>query len=77
MKAIALRSVDSEPKPEDIVAPVVEPEIETTKDSVIARIPLPSRLEEKKKWDEDEFLSFLNLFKTLLIELIEKVPKYA
>ncbi|KAA3462053.1 gag-asp_proteas domain-containing protein [Gossypium australe] len=41
-----------------------------------------SRLEEKKKRDEDEFLSFLNLFKTLnvklaLIELIEKVPKYA
>ncbi|KAA3461948.1 acidic leucine-rich nuclear phosphoprotein 32 family member B-like [Gossypium australe] len=31
--------------------------------------------------DEDEFVSFLNLFKTLnvnlpLIELIEKVPKY-
>ncbi|KAA3470924.1 reverse transcriptase [Gossypium australe] len=45
-------------------------------------VPFPSRLEERQKWDEDEFVSFLNLFKTLnvnlpLIELIEKVPKYA
>lgn len=37
---------------------------------------------EEKKWDEDEFVSFLHLFKSLnvnlpLIDLIEKVPKYA
>ncbi|KAA3472817.1 acidic leucine-rich nuclear phosphoprotein 32 family member B-like [Gossypium australe] len=40
-------------------------------------ILFPSRLEEKQKQDEDELVSFLNLFKTLnvnlpLIELIDK-----
>lgn len=46
------------------------------------QVLFPSKVEEKQKWDEGEFVSFLNLFKTLnvnlpLIELIEKAPKYA
>ncbi|KAA3452530.1 Transposon Ty3-I Gag-Pol polyprotein [Gossypium australe] len=63
---------NNEPKSDEIVAPAIEPEVETTKDPAVAKIPFSSRLEE----------NFLNLFKTLnvnlpLIELIEKVPKYA
>ncbi|KAA3474214.1 Aspartic peptidase [Gossypium australe] len=51
-------------------------------DAEITKVPFSSRLEKKQKRDEDKFVSFLNLFKTLnvnlpLIELIEKVPKYA
>ncbi|KAA3483789.1 Integrase, catalytic core [Gossypium australe] len=56
--------------------------MEITKHSVVSKISFPTRLKEKKKWDKDEFVSFLNLFKNLnvnfpLSELIKKVPKYA
>ncbi|KAA3470882.1 acidic leucine-rich nuclear phosphoprotein 32 family member B-like [Gossypium australe] len=69
---------EDEMKLEEVIAPIVEPGKETTKDSTIANIPFPSRLEEKQKREEDEF----NLFKLLnvnlaLIELNDKVPKYA
>ncbi|KAA3479787.1 DNA damage-inducible protein 1-like [Gossypium australe] len=45
-------------------------------------IPFLSRLEEKKKWDKQEFGDFFKMFKALnvnipLLELIEKMPKYA
>ncbi|KAH1129574.1 hypothetical protein J1N35_000952 [Gossypium stocksii] len=38
---------------------------ETSKDAEIVKVPFLSRLEERQKWDEDETISFLNLFKTL------------
>ncbi|KAA3487177.1 signal transducer and activator of transcription A-like [Gossypium australe] len=64
---------DNKQELEEVVRPKVEPKKETIKELA---------LKKKQKRDEDEFLSFLNLFKTLnvnlpLIELIEKVPKYA
>lgn len=45
-------------------------------------VPFPARLEERKKKDNEEFLSFLNVFKALnvnlpLLELLEKMSKYA
>ncbi|KAA3487850.1 myb-like protein A [Gossypium australe] len=44
-------------------------------------IPFPSRLEERKKKENKKFLNFLNMFKTLnvnipLLELLDKMPKY-
>ncbi|MBA0846683.1 hypothetical protein Goshw_005580 [Gossypium schwendimanii] len=45
-------------------------------------LPFPSRLEEKKKRDDKEFIDFLKMFKALnvnlpLLELLEKIHKYA
>ncbi|KAA3473652.1 myb-like protein A [Gossypium australe] len=86
MKAIALRSSKALSSPEATTSETItentEIEKEITKDYVGAKIPFPSRLEEKRKRDNDEFVCFVNLFKALnvnfsLIELIEKVPKYA
>lgn len=59
----------------------MDSEKEIIKDADVTQIPFPSRLEERQKQDEDEFVSFLNFFKIInvnlpLIELIEKVPKY-
>ncbi|KAH1073541.1 hypothetical protein J1N35_025869 [Gossypium stocksii] len=41
-------------------------------------VPFPKRLEERKKMDNEEFLSFLNMFKALnvnlhLLKLLEKI----
>ncbi|KAA3487784.1 hypothetical protein EPI10_031589 [Gossypium australe] len=73
---------EDEPGPEEVTTGVAEIVKEITKDSTGAKILFTSRLEEKQKQHDEEFVSFLNLFKTLnvnlpLIELIEKVPKYA
>ena len=54
---------------EEVVAPEFEPDVETTKDSIVEIISFPSRLEKKQMRDEDEFVSFLNFFKTLNINL--------
>ncbi|KAA3487165.1 bromodomain-containing protein [Gossypium australe] len=50
--------------------------------SVTMKIPFPSRIKDKRRRDEADFVSFLNLFKSLnvnlpLLELIDKIPKYA
>ncbi|KAA3479631.1 bromodomain-containing protein [Gossypium australe] len=83
VKAIALRSSKVLSSPEN---PTQEMNKENTDD--LQEEPLEAddepELEEvrrKAKTDEDKFVSFLNLFKTLnvnlpLIEVIEKVPKY-
>ncbi|KAA3462881.1 acidic leucine-rich nuclear phosphoprotein 32 family member B-like [Gossypium australe] len=73
---------ETEPESEEVITPATETEKEVTKDSAGTKIPFPSILEEKQRRDEDEFVSFLNMFITLkvnlpLIELIEKAPKYA
>jgi len=65
----------------DVAEPVVEPKIAQQPGLVSKHIPFPSRLEDKQRKDEEEFISFLNLFKSLninfpLLELIEKIPKY-
>lgn len=44
-------------------------------------VPFPYCLEERKKKESEEFLSFLNMFKVLkvnlpLLEPLEKMPKY-
>ncbi|KAA3477000.1 bromodomain-containing protein [Gossypium australe] len=77
-------SLEMEDRPElkEKNAPAAEMGKETPKDAEFTKVPFPSRLEERQKRDEDEFVSFLNFFKTLnvnlpLMELIEKVPKYA
>ncbi|KAA3484988.1 bromodomain-containing protein [Gossypium australe] len=77
-----LLEAKDEPESKEVITPVVGTEKEITKDFVGTRFPFPSRLEEKKKWNDNEFVSFPNLSKTLnvnlpLIELVEKVPKYA
>ncbi|KAA3479732.1 acidic leucine-rich nuclear phosphoprotein 32 family member B-like [Gossypium australe] len=58
MKEIMLRSskvVSSleNPTQKEVVAPTIEPKIETIKDSIVVKILFPSRLEEKQKQDED------------------------
>ncbi|MBA0653625.1 hypothetical protein Goklo_020779 [Gossypium klotzschianum] len=47
--------VKNEPESKEVITPVAEKENEVTKDSVVAKIPFPSRLEEKQRWDDDEF----------------------
>ncbi|KAA3461581.1 Retrovirus-related Pol polyprotein from transposon opus [Gossypium australe] len=71
---------DDEPELEKVDEPTTEQKIEIIKDPIVPKISFPSRLEEKQKLDEYKSVSFLNLFKTLninlpLIELIEKVPQ--
>ncbi|KAA3474241.1 bromodomain-containing protein [Gossypium australe] len=75
------RKADKYPKQEKVTELAADPKKESTKDLAITQVPFPSRLEERQKRDADEFVSFLNLFKTLnvnlpLIELIEKVPEH-
>ncbi|KAA3487317.1 reverse transcriptase [Gossypium australe] len=58
---------------------VVEPVISNPS---MVKIPFPSRLEDKQRWEEADFISFINLFKSLnvnlpLLELTDKIPKYA
>ncbi|KAA3483041.1 reverse transcriptase [Gossypium australe] len=72
---------NKELEPKEVIELAVKSKNESTKEPAITEVPFPSRLGKKQRWDEDEFVSFLNLFKTLninfpLIELIEKVPKY-
>ncbi|XP_012468944.1 uncharacterized protein LOC105787023 [Gossypium raimondii] len=40
---------------EEVVASEFEPDVETTKDSIVEKISFPSRLEKKQMRDEDEF----------------------
>ncbi|KAA3480284.1 Aspartic peptidase [Gossypium australe] len=75
------QEADEKPELEEVMELTAEPEKESKKEPTITQVPFLSRLEKRQKWDEDEFLSFFNLFKAInvnlpLIELIEKVPKY-
>ncbi|KAA3483800.1 Integrase, catalytic core [Gossypium australe] len=62
-----------ENEPEEKIGKLTEP--------VVEAVPFPSRLVDKQRRDKEEFVSFLNLFKSLnvnlsLLELIDKIPKY-
>ncbi|KAA3483597.1 acidic leucine-rich nuclear phosphoprotein 32 family member B-like [Gossypium australe] len=59
------QEIDQEPKPEEVTEPPTEPKEKVKEKAANIQVPFPSRLEEKQKWDDDEFVSFLNLFKTL------------
>ncbi|KAA3466436.1 hypothetical protein EPI10_001529 [Gossypium australe] len=75
---VATKKDDAEIEPEKVIEPIAEHNTE----AVLMQIPFPSWLEDKHKRDKVEFVSFLNLVKLLnvnfpLIELTEKIPKYA
>ncbi|MBA0770639.1 hypothetical protein Gotri_019247 [Gossypium trilobum] len=67
------QSLEAKDKPEsnEVIAPAVEPEKEITKDVAIKKISFPSRLEEKKKRDEDEFVGDLKTTQ-ITLELANK-----
>ncbi|KAA3471129.1 hypothetical protein EPI10_016781 [Gossypium australe] len=70
-----VKAIDAKTKSKKVAEPV-DRELEPTEE------PFPSWLEDKQKHDEAEFVIFLNIIKSLnvnlsLIELIEKFPKYA
>lgn len=54
---------ENEPELEEENAPTTKTKKETPKHAEITKVPFPSRLEEKQKQDEDEFVSFLTCLK--------------